>query len=112
MEQLKALQERLEAGVAAYPPTAGEHKYYAKQLATLQNGIASLLAEAAIDDTELRLHALFYESEALKKQKDEDGAVASRLADIEKEASALRNELLARKPRPTRRLFSNLQPPS
>lgn len=110
MERLRALQVELESGLAAYPATAGEHKYYAKQLATLQNGITSLLAEAAIDATELRLHALFYEAEELKKQKD-NVAAAGRLAEIETEASALRNELLARRPRPTRRLFSGLTPP-
>ncbi len=108
IEALKKLQEELEAGVAAHPTTSGSHKYYAKQLTTLKNGLQSLLNEAAIDFTELKLHSLFYEAEALRADKGADHS--SRLAEIEKEAAASREELLARKPRPTRRLYPNLAP--
>ncbi len=108
MEQLKKLQDDIQAGMDAHLPTSGSYKYYAKQLATLQNGIQTLLSEAAIDTTELMLHSLFYEAEALRNDKGVDHS--SRLAEIEKEAAAARAELLERKPRPTRRLYPNLSP--
>lgn len=109
MEKVEALQAELQAGLLMHAPSSGEYKYYAKQLATLQTGIQNLLQEASIDTTELRLHSLFYEAEGLRKDKEND--YTSRLAEIEQEAAALREELLARKPRPTRRLFPNLVTP-
>ncbi len=110
MDELLNLQTELQNGMNSHSPSSGEHKYYAKKLATLASGIQNLILEASIDSAELKLHALFYEAEPLRTNKSPE-AVA-RLAEIEKEASAARADLLARKPRPTRRLFSNLSPPS
>ncbi len=110
VQRLQDLKAELEAGVNAYPPSSGEHKYYAKKLAALTTGIQTLVAEAEIDSSELRLYALFYEAEGLRADKGANHS--ARLAEIEKEAAAAREDLLSRKPRPTRRLYPNLSPPS
>jgi hypothetical protein len=105
MDALNALYTELQEGLAKHLPTSGEYRYYAKQITTLRGGVQTLLKDAAVNTVELRLHILFYEAEALSKEKENDNS--SRIAEIEKEASELRAGLLARIPRiATPRVFA------
>jgi hypothetical protein len=109
MEGLRAVFDELHAGLSRYPSTSGEYKYYEKKINSLKDGLRTLVNDAAINTVELRLYALYYEANALYKDKENDNS--ARIAEIENEASVLRDGLHARKPRiATSRVFTSFAP--